>query len=71
MVAVPLVPEVRSFTVTWPLWVRASEGSMRPIVVVKVMSVPFCTGVPAPDRVVVVVPVPVPVPVGPAAGRSR
>jgi len=28
--------------------VRASEGSMVPIVVVKVMSVPFCTGVPAP-----------------------
>lgn len=66
MTAVPLVPEVISFTVTCPLWVRASEGSIRPIVVVKVMSVPFCTGVPPPVRVVVVVPVPVPVPV--AAG---
>jgi type II secretory pathway pseudopilin PulG len=63
MTAVPLVPDVMSFTVTWPLWVRASAGSMRPIVVVKVMTVPFCTGVPPPDRVVVVVPVPVPVPV--------
>ena len=28
--------------------VRASDGSMRPIVVVNVMSVPFWTGVPAP-----------------------
>jgi hypothetical protein len=37
----PLVPAVTSFTCTDPLWVRASEGSIRPIVVVKVTSVPF------------------------------
>src|SRR5258708_22930647 len=47
-----------SFTLTWPLWVRASEGSIRTIVVVNVMSVPFCTGVPAPVRVVVPLPAP-------------
>ena len=67
MVAMPLVPPVMSFTVTWPLCVRASAGSIRPIVVVKVMSVPFCTGVPAPVASSFAVPVPEPVPVGPAA----
>ena len=36
-------------TRTWPLLVRASTGSIRPSVVVKVMTVPFCTGVPAPE----------------------
>ena len=36
------------------MWVRASAGSIRPIVVVKDMTVPFCTGVPAPDVEVVV-----------------
>ena len=36
-------------TRTWPFCVRASAGSIRPSVVVKVMTVPFCTGVPAPD----------------------
>src|SRR4051794_23014242 len=44
---------------------------MRPIVVVKVTSVPFCTGVPAPVDVVVVVPVAgvvVPVPGVPVPG---
>src|SRR5258708_38296737 len=47
-----------SFTLTWPLWVRASEGSIRPIVVVNVMSVPFCTGGPSPVRAVVPLPAP-------------
>ncbi len=60
-VATPLWPVVISFTVTCPLWVRASTGSICPIVVVKLITVPFCTGVPAPVRVSVV-PVPVPVP---------
>ena len=64
MVAVPLWPPAMKRTVTWPLVVRASEGSMRPIVVVKDTTVPFCTGVPAPAGVVVVVPV-VPVPCRP------
>ena len=41
-------------TRTWPLFVRASAGSIRPSVVVKVMTVPFCTGVPAPDDEVAV-----------------
>jgi type II secretory pathway pseudopilin PulG len=62
IVAVPLAPPLINLTDTWPLWVRASEGSMRPSVVVKLMRVPFWTGVPAPLRVVVVVPLPVPVP---------
>jgi hypothetical protein len=53
-VAVPLVPLVRSFTVTWPLCVRASVGSIRPIVVVKVMTILFFNGVSAPVIVVVV-----------------
>ena len=48
-----------NLTETWPLCVRASEGSIRPIVVVKLMSVPFCTGVPrARLRGVGAVPVP-------------
>ena len=48
IVAVPLwLPEM-NLTRTWPLFVRASLGSMRPSVVVKVTSVPFWTGVPAP-----------------------
>jgi type II secretory pathway pseudopilin PulG len=45
-------------TRTWPLFVRASLGSIRPIVVVKETRVPFCTGVPAPAVVVLVVEVP-------------
>ena len=44
-----------NLTRTWPLFVRASLGSIRPIVVVNETSVPFCTGVPAPALVVVVV----------------
>ena len=63
IVAVPLWPAEMNFTRTWPLFVRASLGSMRPIVVVNETSVPFCTGVPAPAVVVVVVPVPSVVPV--------
>ena len=56
----PLAPPVINRTVTCPLWVRASEGSIRPTVVVKETSVPFWTGVPAPvlDVVVPVPPVP-------------
>lgn len=61
-VAVPLAPPAISLTVTWPLCVLASEGSIRPTVVVKETSVPFWTGVPAP-ALDVVVPVP-PVPPG-------
>ena len=61
IVAVPLWPPAMKRTFTCPLVVRASDGSIRPIVVVKETSVPFCTGVPAPAVVVVVVPV-VPVP---------
>ncbi len=49
MVAVPLWPLEMKRTRTWPFRVRASAGSIRPSVVVKVMTVPFCTGVPAPD----------------------
>ena len=45
--AVPDRPSATRRTVTRPLFVRASAGSMRPSVVVKVTSVPFCTGVPA------------------------
>ena len=44
-------------TRTWPLWVRASRGSMRPIVVVNDTRVPLCTGVPLPG-VDVVAPAP-------------
>lgn len=58
MTAVPLVVPVRSLTVTWPLCVRASEGSIVPIVVVKVMTVPFCTGVPTPGRAATAPPLP-------------
>jgi hypothetical protein len=48
------------------LFVRASAGSIRPIVVVKVTTVPLCTGVPAPgDEVDVGV---VGVPAAPLAG---
>ena len=36
------------------MFVRASVGSTLPSVVVKVMTVPFCTGVPAPDDEVAV-----------------
>jgi type II secretory pathway pseudopilin PulG len=43
-------------TRTWPFWVRASAGSIRPSVVVKLTTVPLCTGVPAPGELVVVVP---------------
>ena len=68
MVAVPLAPPVINLTLTWPLCVRASEGSIRPIVVVKLTTVPFCTGVPAPGRARLV---PLPVPVRPPPGRSR
>ena len=50
----PLWPPAMNRTRTSPLCVRASLGSIRPIVVVKETSVPFCTGVPAPARVVVV-----------------
>ena len=49
-----------NLTRTWPLFVRASLGSIRPIVVVNETSVPFCTGVPAPAVVVLVVVVGVP-----------
>src|SRR5258706_2287918 len=43
-------------TCTWPLLVRASLGSIRPIVLVNDTTVPFWTGVPAPgDDVAVVV----------------
>src|SRR5262245_12129646 len=48
MIGVPLSLPVISFTCTEPLCVRASAGSIRPIVVVKVISVPFWTGVPLP-----------------------
>ena len=48
IVASPLWPFEMKRTRTWPLFVRASTGSIRPSVVVKVMTVPFCTGVPAP-----------------------
>ena len=48
IVAVPLCPFAKKVTRTWPLFVRASAGSIRPIVVVKVTTVPLCTGVPAP-----------------------
>ncbi len=48
IVAVPLWPFAKKVTRTWPLFVRASAGSIRPIVVVKVTTVPLCTGVPAP-----------------------
>ena len=67
MVAVPLWPPGMKCTLTCPLVVRASVGSIRPSVVVKETSVPFWTGVPAPAVVVVVVPVVpvVPVPVVP------
>jgi type II secretory pathway pseudopilin PulG len=58
IVAVPLAVSVMSVTVTSPLCVRASAGSIRPSVVVKVTTVPFWTGVPAAARVVVVVPDP-------------
>src|SRR5688572_12361101 len=59
MIAVPLAPSAKNFTRTSPLCVRASRGSMRPIVVVNDTSVPLCTGVPAAG--VLVAPVPVPV----------
>ncbi len=52
IVAVPFVPFEMNRTRTWPLFVLASLGSIRPIVVVKETSVPFCTGVPAPAVVV-------------------
>src|SRR3954462_14844070 len=52
--AVPLPPSAMNLTRTWPLLVRASLGSIRPIVVVNDTSVPFCTGVPAPALVVLV-----------------
>ncbi len=45
--AVPERPSEMRRTETRPLFVRASDGSMRPSVVVKVTTVPFCTGVPA------------------------
>ncbi len=54
IVAVPLWPFEMNRTRTWPFCVRASTGSIRPSVVVKVMTVPFCTGVPAPEDDVVV-----------------
>src|SRR5215203_918659 len=44
-------------TRTWPLSVRASTGSIRPIVVVNVTTVPLWTGVPAPVVELEVVPV--------------
>ena len=46
-VAVPDTPSENNFAVAWPFVVSADVGSRRPIVVVKVTSVPFCTGVPA------------------------
>ncbi len=45
--AVPDRPSAMNLTVTLPFRVRASEGSMRPSVVVKETTVPFCTAVPA------------------------
>jgi hypothetical protein len=47
MVAVPDRPSPVKRTVTLPFCVRASDGSIRPRVVVKLTTVPFCTGVPA------------------------
>ncbi len=47
-VAVPLWAPAISRTRTWPLFVRASDGSIRPTVVVKLMTVPLWTGVPEP-----------------------
>lgn len=62
MVAVPDVAPVVNLTVTRPFEVRASAGSIVPIVVVKLTTVPFWTGVPAAAELDVPVPVPVPVP---------
>ena len=62
ILAVPDLPSAVSLTVTRPLFVRASKGSILPNDVVKVTSVPLCTGVPA-DVVVVAAPPPPPVPV--------
>ena len=68
--AEPERPSPINFTFTVPFSVRASAGSMRPMVDVKLTSVPLCTGVPVAG--VVVVPVPVPVDVVPAGrGPSR
>src|SRR5687768_13678032 len=55
MVAAPLCPPEMNLTRTWPLFVRASLGSMRPRVVVNDTRVPFWTGVPAPVVVLGVV----------------
>ena len=52
--AVPDRVPARSFTVALPLFVRASFGSMVPSVVVKLTTVPFCTGVPADSMTVAV-----------------
>jgi type II secretory pathway pseudopilin PulG len=70
IVAVPLWPLEMNLTRTWPLVVLASLGSIRPIVVVKETTVPFCTGVPAPALVVDVGVVGVPVPVPGVAGGA-
>ncbi len=63
--AEPERPSPINFTFTVPFSVRASAGSMRPMVDVKLTSVPLCTGVPVAG--VVVVPVPVPVDVVPCS----
>ena len=42
-------------TVTWPLSVRASRGSIEPSDDVKVTTVPFCTGVPADSMTTAVI----------------
>ena len=47
------MPE-RNFTVALPLFVLASFGSIVPSVVVKLTTVPFCTGVPADSMTVAV-----------------
>ena len=53
IVAVPFDLPARNLTITRPLGsVRASDGSMLPSDVVKVMSVPLCGGVPAASRTV-------------------
>jgi hypothetical protein len=55
MVAVPDRPSPMSLTMTFPLSVGASAGSIRPSDVEKVTMVPLRTGLPPPAAVVVVV----------------
>ena len=53
IVAVPLWPSAKYRTRTWPFCVRASDGSIRPIVVVKVTTLPFCRGARTVDELAV------------------